>query len=73
MVSGPGAGSDACLSRVMLLVAAVSFPVAVATPNAPLTSSRMLAGPVHVPDDKKPSATIGSPGPPSLKDGTLER
>ena len=71
MVSGPGAGSDACLSRVMLLVAAVSFPVA--TPNAPLTSSRMLAGPVHVPDDKKPSATIGSPDPPSLKDGKLER
>ena len=37
MVSGPGAGSDAWLSRMMLLATAASFPVA--TPNAPLTST----------------------------------
>ena len=29
MVSGPGAGSDAWLSRMMLLATAASFPVAV--------------------------------------------
>ena len=68
MVSGPGAGSNAWLSRMLLLVLAVaSFPVA--TSNTPLTCLRMLAGPAHVPDHEKPSATIGSPDPPSLKDG----
>ena len=71
MVSGPGAGSDACLSRVMLLVTAASFPVA--TPNAPLTFLRMLAGLPNNPSPQEPSAMDTSTDPPSLKDDTLDR
>ena len=41
--------------------------------NAPLPHSRMLAVPTLAPDDQEPSPTFGSPSPPSLKDGKLDR